>query len=80
MILTNNVVQRILCIRNGDSVGTAFTIDRAVGQYIVTARHVVDGMASACAVSTRHELQTSVVRAARWTGMVVGRWTARSPT
>lgn len=55
MILTNNVLQRVLCIRNGDSVGTAFTIDHAERQYIVTARHVVDGTASASAVSVRHE-------------------------
>ena len=55
MILTTNVLQRILCIRNRDSVGTAFTIDHAARQYIITARHVVDGIASACAVSVRHE-------------------------
>ena len=55
MILTSNVLQRILCIRNGDSVGTAFTIDHAARQYIVTARHVVDGIPSACAISVRHE-------------------------
>ncbi|MXX55037.1 MAG: trypsin-like peptidase domain-containing protein [Gemmatimonadetes bacterium] len=55
MILTNNVLQRILCIRNGDSVGTAFTIDHVARQYIVTARHVVDGIASGGAISVRHE-------------------------
>ena len=55
MILTNNVLQRVLCIRNGNSVGTAFTIDHAARQYIVTARHVVAGIASACKISVRHE-------------------------
>jgi len=55
VILTNNVLQRVLCIRSADSVRTAFTIDQAERQYIVTARHVVDGIASASAVSVRRE-------------------------
>lgn len=57
MILTNNVLQRILCIRTGESVGTAFTIDHEARQYIVTARHVVDGIASVCAISIRRQRQ-----------------------
>ena len=55
MILTNNVLQRVLCIRQGQYVGTAFTIDHDARQYIVTARHVVDGVASGGSIAVRHE-------------------------
>ena len=43
-MLPNYVIQRTLKIRRGESQGTAFTIDRAGRQYLVTARHVVDGI------------------------------------
>lgn len=55
MILTNNVLQRVLCIRQDQYVGTAFTIDHDARQYIVTARHVVDGVASGASIAVRHE-------------------------
>ena len=55
MILTNNVLQRVLCIRHGPRVGTAFTIDHDARQYIVTARHVVEGIASGDSIAIRLE-------------------------
>jgi hypothetical protein len=39
--LTSNVFRRVLMIRAGDSVGTAFTIDVDGRQYLLTAKHVV---------------------------------------
>ena len=46
MMVPSNALQRTLYIRRSDSVGTAFTVDRNGRQYIVTARHVVDDIAS----------------------------------
>lgn len=54
MLVTSNALQRTLFIRQGDSIGTAFTVDRGGRQYIVTARHVV---ASGGVVKIRHEQQ-----------------------
>ena len=41
---TTNVLQRTLLIKIGDSLGTAFTVDREGRQYIVTARHVFEDL------------------------------------
>ena len=57
MMVPSNALQRTLCIRRGDSVGTAFTIDRNGRQYIVTARHVVDDIASDDLIAFRHQRQ-----------------------
>lgn len=54
VILTNNVLQRVLCIRRNRRMGTAFTIDHEERQYIVTARHV-DGIASGDSIDMRHK-------------------------
>ncbi len=40
-MVTTNAIQRTFKIRLGDSQGTAFTIERAGRQYLVTARHVL---------------------------------------
>ena len=53
-MVTTNALQRTLFIRQGDSIGTAFTVDRGGRQYIVTARHVA---ASGGAVEIRHDQQ-----------------------
>ncbi len=55
MITTTNVLQRTLCIRKGNSVGTAFTIDRGARQYIITARHVVGDIAPEDSIALRHQ-------------------------
>ena len=56
-MLPNYVIQRTLKIRRGESQGTAFTIDRAGRQYLVTARHVVDGIVSGESIDLWHEGQ-----------------------
>ena len=43
-MITSNVVHRTFRIRCGSQTGTAFAIDRVGRQYLVTARHVVEGM------------------------------------
>ena len=45
-MITSNIIQRMLHIRRADKTGSAFTLDREEKQYLVTARHVVEGIAS----------------------------------
>lgn len=56
-LVTSNSLQRTLLIKRGNSLGTAFTVDRNDRQYIVTARHVVDGIQSGDSIEVRHERQ-----------------------
>jgi len=43
-VITKGVLERVFCIRHGDSIGTAFTVDIDGKQYIITAKHVIDGL------------------------------------
>lgn len=54
-LITSNVIHRTFHIGWGDSTGTAFAIDRASKQYLVTARHVVKGIKSGNAIKLFHE-------------------------
>lgn len=45
-MITANVIQRTFHLRYGETSGTMFAIDRSDKQYLVTARHVVHGIAS----------------------------------
>lgn len=54
-MVTTNVIQRTFKIRKGESTGTAFTIDRNGRQYLITARHVVDGIMSGEALQVWHQ-------------------------
>ena len=56
-MVTSNVIQRVFKIRRGESQGTAFTIDRAGRQYLVTARHVIEGIVSGESIDIWHEEQ-----------------------
>ena len=56
-MITTNAIQRTFHIKRGDATGTAFAIDRASRQYLVTARHVVDGVASGDTIAVFHENQ-----------------------
>ena len=58
-MITNNVINRMLHIRRANKTGSAFTIDRGGKQYLVTARHVVEGIASGESIS--------IVQEKRWT-------------
>ena len=46
-MVTANVIHRVLNVRIGDSLGSAFTIERDGRQYVVTARHVMEGIEAA---------------------------------
>ena len=56
-MVSANVIQRTFNIRRGESQGTAFTIDRAGRQYLVTARHVVESIVPGENISVWHEEQ-----------------------
>ena len=56
-MITTNAIQRTFHIKRGDATGTAFAIDRASRQYLVTARHVVDGITSGDTISVFHQGQ-----------------------
>ena len=45
-MITANFIHRTFRIKCGDSIGTGFTIDVNGKQYLVTARHVVEGISS----------------------------------
>ena len=44
--ITKNIIQRMFHISRDNKTGSAFTFDRGGKQYLVTARHVVEGIAS----------------------------------
>ena len=60
-MVTANVVHRILHIGRADSQGTAFTVDHGGKQYLVTARHVVEGIASGERISVAHQEQQELI-------------------
>ena len=54
-MVTSNVLSRVFHIAWEDSNGTAFAIDHASKQYLVTARHVVEGIDSGDSIRVFHE-------------------------
>ena len=61
-MITSNVLHRVFHIMWGGS-GTAFAIDHVSKQYLVTARHVVEGIESGNPIKVRHDK--------RWKELVV---------
>ena len=59
--MTTDVIQRTFHIARANSHGTAFTIDKEGKQYLVTARHVVEGIASGECISVVHEAQPKLL-------------------
>ena len=60
-MITSNVIQRTLHIKRDNSSGTAFTLDHGGKQYLVTARHVVEGIASGERIFTVQEKQWKTI-------------------
>ena len=56
-MITTNVLQRTFHIRFGNSTGTVFTVDHGGKQYLITARHVVQGIKSGDFVWIFHDRQ-----------------------
>ena len=54
-MVPSNVIQRTLFIRRDSSRGTAFTLDRGGRHYLVTARHVVEGIRPGQTLDIWHE-------------------------
>ena len=62
-MITANAIQRTFQIRQGNSTGTAFAIDRDDRQYLITARHVVKSFASGGCLGVFHDRQWKNVTA-----------------
>ena len=60
-MVTANAIHRTLHIGRADSQGTAFTVDHGGKQYLVTARHVVEGIASGERISVAHQEQQELI-------------------
>jgi len=56
-MITSNVYQRVFHIRNRVNSGTCFTIEIDNKQYLVTAKHVVDGLSISDRIQVFHEKQ-----------------------
>lgn len=70
-MVPSNMLQRIFHIGHNGSIGTGFTIDVDGRQYLVTARHVVEGLTS--------DSQISLLRNGAWGSIDIGNvW--NSPT
>ena len=61
-MITSNVIHRTLQISRAPFQGTAFTIDRGGRQYLVTARHVVEGIASGESIFVVSEKESKPVK------------------
>ena len=60
-VISQNVINCMLHIRRANKTGSAFTIERGGKQYLVTARHVVEGIASGESIFIVHEKQWQTV-------------------
>ena len=56
-MITSTVIHRTFHIRYRNGTGTAFAIDRDGRQYLITARHLVEGVAAGDSVELFHEKQ-----------------------
>ena len=56
-MITSNVIHRTFHIRYRNGTGTAFAIDRDGRQYLITARHLVEGIAAGDSVELFHDKQ-----------------------
>ncbi len=54
-MITTNVLQRTFQVKYGNATGTCFTIEINNRQYLVTARHVVDGIRQQDTINLYHE-------------------------
>ncbi|MCA0393175.1 MAG: serine protease [Proteobacteria bacterium] len=63
-MISNKILQRTFCIAHNESTGTGFTIDVESRQYLVTARHVIDGLTP--------ESSLGVMRNGAWQSVDVG--------
>ena len=56
-MITTNVSSRTFFVKFGSSTGTAFTVEHDSKQYLVTARHVIEGIKSGDAIDVFHDRQ-----------------------
>ena len=56
-MITKNLLQSVFFIKVGESMGTAFTVERAKKQYLITARHVLKHVIGITKIQIFHEEQ-----------------------
>ena len=61
--VTSNVLERVLMLQVGSKTGTAFTIDVDGRQYLITAKHMVEGL--------RHEDTIRIRKGGAWSPLRV---------
>ena len=71
-MITSNVFHRTFHIRYGSATGTMFSIDRDGRQYLITAKHVVEGIVSGGSISVFHDKQwkNTTVKSSAWVQVV----------
>lgn len=57
IMITTNILFRVFHIQNGGKTGTCFTIDVDNKQYLVTAKHVIEGLSVSDRIQVFHEKQ-----------------------
>lgn len=60
--VTTNILQRVFFIKYGTKVGSSFTIDVENRQYLVTARHLVNGIKNGNTIGVFHNNQWEPVK------------------
>jgi hypothetical protein len=64
-MITVNVFSRVFFIKTPSNLGTAFTIEVDSRQYLVTARHVVEGLCAPVEIQVSHDNQWKSLRVER---------------
>jgi S1-C subfamily serine protease len=54
-MVPSNVIQRTFMVKYGDGVGTCFTLDVDGRQYLITAKHVLEGISDSDTVQVFHD-------------------------
>ena len=57
LMATSNVLDRVFLIKNGDHAGSSFTVDVDGRQYLITAKHLVNGLKETDDIEIYHESQ-----------------------
>lgn len=61
-MITSNVLNRIFHLKYGEGTGTCFAIDYEQRQYMVTAKHVVEGLKNGDTIELYHNGKWSVIQ------------------
>jgi hypothetical protein len=54
-MITSNILQRVLKVKNGNSCGTWFTIDIDQNQYLISAKHIFPNIVGKCTIEIMNQ-------------------------